>query len=273
MWTFESVEADQVPSQTFLTIDETIHGKPGFVSFHGRVDIAGRAYPLAGQYAYVVFEREVSPGNYVPAEGEPHKATLNAAGEYAFKYWGVGNGNWRARASFPGNGPLKQSESSNHPVEVRSGYRFKFRHSEKCLTTSNNGTSNGTPLIQWTCGSGNPYDGQVFSLWPIHPPGSNNFQLRPNTNTGQCVDVYGADPANGALLKLYQCIPGAANQVWNIIALAGQPQPPRWFASIAQHSGRCMNVYGAWTDQRGRVFAVDCIWTTNEQWEWIVGPP
>ncbi len=274
LWTFESVEANQVPTQTFLTIDrnDTYHGMPGFVSFHGRLDIAGRAYPLAGRKAHIIFERQNAQGGFDPVPGEEYVATLNSAGEYTYRYWGIGRGIWHLRAVFYGTGDaLGQSESGTQTVEIKSGYRLMFRHSQKCLTTSGNGTANGTWLIQWPCNPNwDPWDGQTFSLYPIDPPGSNHWQLRPNTAYGQCVDVYGASTANGAPLNLYQCTPGATNQVWSFPEL-GSPNNG-WFAGVALHSNKCMDVTGNSTADRVQIEQFECIWSGNQQFAWQVVP-
>jgi hypothetical protein len=274
LWTFESVEGNQVPTQTFLTIDknDTYHGMPGYISFHGRLDIAGRAYPLAGRIVHVIFERQNAQGGFEPVPGEEYNATLNSAGEYTYRYWGIGRDTWHIRAAFYGTGDaLGKSESETHTEEIKSGYRLMFRSSQKCLSTSNNGTANGTWLIQWTCDPNwNPWDGQTFSLYPVAPIGSNHWQLRPNTAYGQCVDVYGASTANGAPLNLYQCTPGAANQVWSFPEL-GSPNNG-WFGGVALHSNKCMDVTAGNPNNGVQIEQYDCIWNGNQQFAWQVVP-
>lgn len=278
LWTFESVEGNQVPTQTFLTVDknDTYHGMPGYISFHGRLDIAGRAYPLAGRIVHVIFERQNAQGGFEPVPGEEYNATLNSAGEYTYRYWGIGRDTWHIRAVFYGTGDaLGKSESETHTEEIKSGYRLMFRSSQKCLSTSNNGTANGTWLIQWTCDPNwNPWDGQTFSLYPVDPIGSNHWQLRPNTANnppyGQCVDVYGASTANGAPLNLYQCTPGAANQVWSFPAL-GSPNIG-WFGGVAVHSNKCMDVTAGNPNNGVQIEQYECVWNGNQQFAWQVVP-
>lgn len=247
------------------------YGMPGLISFHGRLDIAGRAYPLAGRVVHVIFERQNAQGGFEPVPGEEYNATLNSAGEYSYRYWGIGHDTWHIRAVFYGTGDaLGKSESETHTEVIKSGYRLMFRHSQKCLTTSENHTANGTMLIQWPCdSSNNPYDGQTFSLYPIDPPGSNHWQLRPNTAYGQCMDVYGASTANGVPLDLYQCTPGAANQVWSFPELLNQPG---WFGGVALHSNKCMDVTGNNPANGVQIEQWDCIWSGNQQFAWLVIP-
>jgi Ricin-type beta-trefoil lectin domain-like len=189
---------------------------------------------------------------------------------------GIARDSWRVWAVFYGTGDaLGQSGSAVHPVTIKSGYRLMFRSSQKCLTTSNNGTANGTWLIQWTCNPNwDPWDGQTFSLYPVDPVGANRWQLRPNTANnppyGQCVDVYGASTANGAPLNLYQCIPGAANQVWSFPAL-GSPNIG-WFGAVATHSNKCMDVTAGNPANGVQIEQYECVWNGNQQFAWLVVP-
>jgi hypothetical protein len=278
LWTFESVEGNQVPTQTSWTIDQndTYHGMPGYVSFHGRIDIGERAYPLALRKVHVYFDRPNAQGQYDGVPDKEHIAETNAAGEYFFKYLGIARDTWRVWAVFYGTGDaLGKSESAVHSVTIKSGYRLMFRSSQKCLTTSGNGTANGTWMIQWTCNPNwDPWDGQVFSLYPVDPVGSNHWQLRPNTANnppfGQCVDVYGASTANGAPLNLYQCTPGAANQVWSFPPL-GSPNLG-WFGGFAMHSNKCMDVTAGNPNNGVQIEQYECVWNSNQQFVWLEVP-
>jgi hypothetical protein len=265
LWTFKSVEANQVPVHAFITVDETLNGQPGYITLHGNVDAGG--YSLAGKYVNVNFQREVSPGNYQTVENESLHLNLDGSGHYVYYYWGIGTGHWRTRVVFPGDGPLAKDESEYHYFQIKSGYRFKFRHSDKCLSTSAGGTANGTALIQWDCSpSPNPADGQVFSVVPVNPVGGNYFQIRPDSAHGKCVDVSGVSYSDGAPLQLWDCLgEGQTNQIWNIVPIAGQPP---WFASIAKHSGKCMDVAGASPNNGARVQQWGCYWGGNQQWLW-----
>ncbi len=265
LWTFRSVESNQVPVRAYITVDETLNGQPGYITFHGNVDAGG--YSLAGKYVNVNFQREVSPGNYQTVDGETLHLNVDGSGHYVYYYWGIGTGQWRTRVVFPGAGPLAQAESDYHYFQIKSGYRFKFRHSGRCLSTSGGGTSNGTPLIQWDCSpSPNPGDGQVFSVVPVNPVGGGYFQIRPDSAHNKCVDVAGVSQSDGAPLQLWDCLgEGQTNQIWHIVPIAGQPP---WFASIAKHSNRCMDVAGVSTANGARVQQWGCYWGGNQQWEW-----
>jgi hypothetical protein len=84
------------------------------------------------------------------------------------------------------------------------------------------------------------------------------------------VDVYGASTANGAPLNLYQCIPGANNQVWSFPEL-GSPNNG-WFGGVALHSNKCMDVTGNNPANGVQIEQYQCIWSGNQQFAWQVVP-
>jgi hypothetical protein len=260
---FESVEADPVPTNTYITLDETLYGHPGYETFHGTVE-APQA--IAGQKVYINFKKWNGAQYVYTSQAE---ATLNAAGQYSWSYFGVGSGDWEAIAIYPGSGNMAESRSPEgaHTFHVGDGYRFKFRNSNKCLSTSGGGTGNGTAILQWDCsGAPNPADGQVYSVVPVAPVGSSEFQIRPDSNTNMCLDVTSASTANGANLQLYQCLgEGQSNQIWHIVPIAGQAP---YFGSIARHSNKCMDVTGQSTANGARIDQWECWWGGNQQWLW-----
>jgi hypothetical protein len=278
LWTFQSVDAGQVPTQTYLTNEpnNTYHGMPGMVSFHGHLTAGDRAYPLAGRKVHVLFDRANAQGTFDEIPDSSVAVDVDATGYYSYKYWGLWEGNWRAWAVFYGTGDaLAQSVSGLQPVTINKGYRLMFRSTKKCLATQNNGTANGTHMVQKTCNTGStPLDGQVFSLWPAAPIGANHWQLRPNTasnppSNAQCVDVNAAQQENHAEINLYQCV-GAANQTWDFPEL---PYPNReWFVARAQHSGKCMDVPGGNETEGLQIRQFECLWNGNQQFAWKIVP-
>jgi hypothetical protein len=268
---FESVEADPVPTHAYVTLDETLYGHPGYETLHGTIEAP---QPVAGQYVNVNFKKyNNATGIYEYVDTvEPHP-TLNSTGQYSYSYWGVGTGDWEVVVVYPGFGSLAESRTPEgaHRFHVGDGYRFEFRQSHKCVSTSGGGTTNGTPIIQWDCDPNyNPWDGQVYSVVPVSPPGSNYFQIRPDSNTGMCLDVAGGPSAtqNGAVVGLWECLGEAqTNQIWHIVELASPNNG--WFAFIAKHSGRCMSVSENSTANGARFLQWDCAWAGNQQWRWL----
>jgi hypothetical protein len=263
-WTFLSVEGNQVPLNAGITVDEVLYGHPGYVTYHGNIDAGG--YDMSGQWVNVNFQR-LEGGEYKTVTGETRHDVLTPSGGFNYTYWGIGTGDWRTRVVFEGAGPLAEDVSEYRYFHVGDGYRFEFRNSGKCLSTSGGGTGNGTAILQWDCSpSPNPGDGQVYSIVPVNPVGSSEFTVRPDSNTNMCLDVSGASTANGAYLQLYQCLgESQSNQIFHILPLAGQTE---WFASIARHSNKCWDVIGQSTNNGARIDQWECWWGANQQWRW-----
>ncbi|HEX5719233.1 MAG TPA: RICIN domain-containing protein, partial [Thermoanaerobaculia bacterium] len=274
LWTFKSVESDPVPLDADVVIDELWHGHPGYVTFHGSVTSNG--YDMDPYWVNVNFQKEVAPESWQTIQEASRAFELPPNGQFSHPwYWGLGAAKWRTRVVLQGEGPLQGEAFKYTYFTVRDGYRIKFRHSGRCLSASANGTANGTPFIQWDCsGASNPYEGQTFSFRPLGAPGSNYFQILPDTTAGsanpyegKCVDVGGNTTTMGAALVLYQCLgPSQWNQIWNIVPISGQPP---WFAAIAVHSNQCMDVEGQSTANGARIQQWGCYWGGNQQWQFI----
>lgn len=247
--------AQATETTAYVPPGEVLHGQPGYVTVNGKVQ-AG-AYSVAGRYVNVNYSKETSPGVWTYMNTA--HPTLNAEGAYSQPYWQVAAGNWRVRTVFPGGEGLAESVSPFQYFTIKSGYRFVWRHSGKCMSLSGNSAANTTPIIQWACSaSPSPGDGQVFTLVPM----GGVFEIKINS-TGKCVDVVGASTANGAKLQEYDCLgAGQTNQLWSLVELAGQPG---WFAFIAKHSGRCADIPGSSTANGVQFQQWDCNWTGNQQ--------
>jgi hypothetical protein len=237
-WSFQSVESPPPATETTASVPpgEVFNGQPGYVTVNGKVQ-AG-AYPVAGKYVNVNYSRETSPGvwTYISTT----HPTLNSEGRYEYANWGVSVGNWRVRTVFPKGESLEESVSGYQYFTIKSGYRFVWRHSGKCMSLSGNKAANGTAIIQWECSAfPSPGDGQVFTLVPM---GGGYNEVKINS-TGKCVDVTGAGTADAVPLQEWDCL-GAnqANQLWKVVEVSGQPG---WFGLVAKHSGKCAEVAGA----------------------------
>lgn len=252
---FHEFSIQRVATTAFLTLDQVLHGQPGYASVSGHV-LRTNNDPVSGT-VNVNFQKFL---NGIWTTMSTAQRTLSNGG-YDVAYWGVGVGQWRVRAVFPEQGDYASSESDYHEFEVKSGYRFVNRHSDKCMSLSGNNGANGTAILQWDCsGSPNPGDGQVFTIYPL---GGGDFYLLINS-TGKCVDVTGVSQADGTFLQQWDCLgAGQRNQVWHVIPIAGQPP---YVAFQVQHSGKCADVLGAGTANGVRVGQWGCSWAGNQQW-------
>jgi Ricin-type beta-trefoil lectin domain/Ricin-type beta-trefoil lectin domain-like len=258
-WSAQSVEASAIPTEVGLTVPEgeRLYGEYGYVSGQGYVKSG--AYGVGGQKVRINYEK-LEGGSYkLKTFTEP---TLNSEGFYQWRYMGVGPGEWRMNTQYFGSGQLAGSASPNYVnFHIGVGYRFVFRHSSKCLTLNENKNVNGQALIQWSCFDPNPGFGQVLTMVPFD--NGSYFELKINS-TNKCIDVTNGSGADGAWLQQWECL-GAnqANQLWQIVPIAGQPN---WFAALAKHSGKCMDVTGGSTADGPRIQQWSCSWNPQEQW-------
>jgi Ricin-type beta-trefoil lectin domain-like len=243
-------------TQAFLTVDQTLNGQPGWVSVHGNV--FGGGAPLSGVSINVNFEKQQPDGSWLTMSSA-HPTV--SGGAYSVENWRVGDGQWRTRVVLPAQGSLAESMSDYHPFEIKAGYRLVNRHSGRCMSISQNLPANGTAILQWACSPApSPGDGQVLSMIPM---GGGWYELAFNS-TGKCLDVPGASAAAGALLQEWDCLgPNQANQLWQVIPIAGQDG---WFAFGVKHTGMCADVVNSRTDDGARIDQWPCAWTGNQQW-------
>jgi hypothetical protein len=254
------VPLDEGRTQASINVDLTLYGQPGYASLSGGASHNGAS---ASGTVIVVFEH-LESGLWV----QRHTAQQTLSnGTFDINHWTLGPGQWQVHVEYPEQDGYAPGRSDYKEFRIKSGYRLKNRHSDKCLSVSGNYRVNNQPIIQWDC-SANPitWDGQVFTLVPMEA-GDQYFELMVNQyNEGgaRCVDVYGANPADGGQLVLYDCI-GAWNQQWDIVPISGQYP---YEALIARHSNKCMDVANASTANGAQILQWSCHWGGNQQWLW-----
>jgi hypothetical protein len=92
-------------------------------------------------------------------------------------------------------------------------------------------------------------------------PGRQGLYALVSAGTGKCLDVEGADLADGARVLLWDCL-NLPHQAWALRAM-----PSGGFQLVAQHSGRCLSAAGQDSSlrQRGCKDASDQIWLLREE--------
>ena len=262
-------------TDTYQTVTDIFHGQPGYVGIVGNVYINNveGAPPVNNVRVNINFYRE--PGHCVCESGScPYVETVRADvinGHYEYKFASRGVDRWCTQTVLYAQGNYAHSTSRGfHRFQIKSGYRLVARHSDKCLSVSANNRANGTPLIQWACDPNRPtWNGQVFTLIPMEPNAQYaEFKVN-HINAGEpakCIDVEGANTADGARLVLFDCF-GGLNQQWDVIPISGQ-EP--FIALMARHSGKCMDVEGQSTANGARILQWWCYWGSNQQWSWQV---
>jgi regulation of enolase protein 1 (concanavalin A-like superfamily) len=143
---------------------------------------------------------------------------------------------------------------------IRNGtYRVLSRKSNKALTASGGGTSNGTPLVQWSSTGGQEQQ------WTFTHLGNGQYQiLRAGSN--KAMDVSGVSTANGAVIHLWDWLNGS-NQKWTIT-----PTGDGFFKITAVHSGKVADVNAASTADGASIIQWIYGGGTNQQWSVTTAP-
>lgn len=96
---------------------------------------------------------------------------------------------------------------------VREGdgvYRIRNRASGKLLDLTMTGTANGTWLHLWEDVGG------TSQMWKLEHTPEGTVRLRSSWAGGKCVDTVGIGAEVGAVLQIWQEVPGGGDQLWTI---------------------------------------------------------
>ena len=96
---------------------------------------------------------------------------------------------------------------------VREGdgvYRIRNRASGKLLDLTMTGTANGTWLHLWEDVGG------TSQMWKVEHTPEGTVRLRSSWAGGKCVDTVGMGAEVGAVLQIWQEVPGGGDQLWAI---------------------------------------------------------
>lgn len=104
----------------------------------------------------------------------------------------------------------KRAKSGEHPSTIRT-YEIVNRHSNRCISVQNFGTTDGTRIHNWDC-YGNEDQAFVVERNNFEGTFSFKFQHAPNL----CMDVAGPSRDNGMVVHAWSCIREADNQAWTL---------------------------------------------------------
>ena len=96
-------------------------------------------------------------------------------------------------------------------IRVGDGvYRIRNRASGKLLDLTMTGTANGTWLHLWEDVGG------TSQMWKLEHTPEGTVRLRSSWAGGKCVDTVGMGAEVGAVLQIWQEVPGGGDQLWVI---------------------------------------------------------
>ena len=255
-FTLAPVESAPIPTETFLTIEQIIGNAPGYVTFSGHLK-AG-AYSMQGRIVHVIFEKNDGGGWYQAAD---RTVLVNSEGFFQYYDFGVGQGQWRARAVFSPSDVFAASSTGEHYFTVQVADRIVSRASGKCMSLSEaqKNPGNGQHFLLWDCSGAPSYgDGQVFRLWPR---GGGSYEITV-TSSGKCLDFADASTENGGVLQQWDCNDNA-QQHFQLLPIAGQEG---WYALRPEHDFKCLDVLGGRENNGAEIGQYDCLWAGNQQW-------
>jgi|GEM_PF-449508 len=149
-----------------------------------------------------------------------------------------------------------KSSSSSTASGIISGrtYAIISKNSGKALDVSNNSTSNGAGIQQWT------YGGTANQLWTVTQLSGTTYKIISNSS-GKSLDVTGVSTSNGATIQQWDYSNGA-NQHW-ILTDVGNG----YFKVIAENSNKSLDVKDVSTANGAGIQQWDYSGGNNQQWQ------
>ena len=134
-------------------------------------------------------------------------------------------------------------------------YQFRSVGSRKCLEVAD--SSSSSLVKQYSCRN---YNVQKFSVYPLQ---GGYFALI--SINGKCLDVKGGSQVNRAFVQQFPCHYGP-NQQWTLtLPQEGQVFNPSTTV-VARHSGKCLDVRGASSENNARIQQFSCHGGLNQAW-------
>lgn len=122
-------------------------------------------------------------------------AMCNAIAAYQISRSGTDFSPWSTYTSGVYTSYISDAESAVSSLTVT----LYNQSTNRCLGADSADTSNGAPIFQWACTSGNPYE-----EWQVEVV-DDNLQVLRNVGTGTCLDGDGTDSGNGAPVFQWSC--------------------------------------------------------------------
>src|ERR1035437_634216 len=195
-----------------------------------------------------------------------HQVWADTAGDTILEAWSeIGGGHntdatWDADYVIPffclnqtgSTDPVASRESSS--TTTGGTYKLLSRYSGKALDANNNGTANGTQIIQWTYGAG------ANQQWRISSVGNNLYSII-GVGSGKCIDISGWGTTNDTKVQLWDYV-GGSNQKFYF-----NPTTNGYYEILPSHAtGSCLDVQGPSTADGAVVHLWQWVNATNQQW-------
>lgn len=124
----------------------------------------------------------------------------------------------------------------------------------KCLDVAGGGTTNGTVIQQWDCGS--PNTNQEFTL--LSTGTTDVYQLE-NATSGKCVNVSGGSSDNGTQIQQWDCDANNTDNLWKLEALSNKSQ----FHLVNPKTGKCLDLSQGSSSNGAKIQLWECLSTSS----------
>jgi glucosylceramidase len=148
------------------------------------------------------------------------------------------------------------SAGSGNGINPSSWYQIVNSNSGDCVDATNGGTSNGTAVQQWACGSGN-----TNQEWQFQPTDSGYYKVVSRNASTEVWDVTGGASAtgDGVPIQLW-AYGGGANQQWQPVLNANGS----YTFNPRNNTGECLDVTGKSTANGARLQQWSCTGGSNQ---------
>jgi glucosylceramidase len=149
-------------------------------------------------------------------------------------------------------------------IDTSAWYEVVNQNSGSCVDDANFGTTNGTPVQQWSC------SGATNQQWQFRSAGGGFYEVinRLAAPQNQAWDVTGGTSATGSGVPIQTwAYGGATNQQWQAVPVAGG-----YYQLLARNSGLCLGVPNASTANGVQLQQSTCNGTSAQAFRLVQQP-
>jgi endoglucanase len=155
---------------------------------------------------------------------------------------------WTTTNAFAQNPDLGLSGNVNGAsISTSSWFNVVNQNSNSCVDAQGWGTSNGTVVQQWSCGSQ-----QYNQEWQFQSKGNGIYSVVNRNAPSEAWNVVNNGTGDGSLIQLWT-YGGGSNEQWMPVALGGN-----LYKIVGVGSGRCLDIPGASTANGVQLQIYDC---------------
>jgi endoglucanase len=173
---------------------------------------------------------------------------------------------WTTPATFALNTSLGlhgTSTTGGGSTSISTGtwYNIVNQNSGSCVDATGSGTTNGTTVQQWACGTQ-----QNNQEWEFQSVGNGNYEIVNRNAPSEAWDVTNVGTADGSLLQLWT-YGGGSNQQWTPVSLGNG-----YYKFVGVGSGRCLDTPSASTANGVQLQIYDCNGTAAQAFKLVAQP-